>query len=259
MKLNLNDFTAELIASHGPNQELTPGIRAAICTLVATSQSIWSIFKLFGISRSTVDYTIEHWKTYKTFDSNPRKGRPQALSRAEKQYILLLVKRNRRLVKKALVNANGRKTMFLDECSCQNNTTNPTAWKWDKQFVNLKNHKGGQSDLIVIERDYDAPRQGYTAKSYQKALWEGLLPHYDETRHFQQDNAKIHAYLKRNLQRMFPDLWNLRQNELDIARFTECVRAAWWAIPQAYIDGLIDGMPRRLEAVRRAKGWYIKY
>jgi transposase len=178
--------------------------------------------------------------------------------------------------------------------------------KFDKRFVNLKNHvkanitimvwgtvwRGGRSELIIMERDEDAPRRGYIAKSYQKALREGLLPHYDGTRHFQQDNARIHvceatqtwlakhriewmdwppyspdlnpiehvwAALKRNLQRMFPDLWELKRNELNIEDFKEKLRAAWWAIDQALIDRLIDSLPRRLAAVKKARGWYTKY
>lgn len=203
--------------------------------------------------------------------------------------------------------------MFSDECSCQNNTLNSTSWvfrfpseKFDKRFVNLQNHvkanisimlwgiawKGGRSDLIVMERDEDAPRRGYTARSYQKALQEGLLPHYNDTRHFQQDNAKIHvckateewlqrrgiswiewpahspdlnpiehvwAALKKNLRTLFPELWSLKQNCVDIAKFKECLHTAWEAIPQSFIDKLIEGMPRRLAAVKKARGWYTKY
>lgn len=203
--------------------------------------------------------------------------------------------------------------MFSDECSCQNNTSNPTSWvfrfpseKFDKRFVNLRNHvkanitimvwgmifKGGRSELIVMTRDEDAPRKGYTARSYQKALQEGLIPHYDETRHFQQDNAKIHvcksteewlqsrgiswiewpahspdlnpiehvwAALKRKLKKLFPDLWELKKNVLNIERFTECLRTAWWSIEQDWIDRLIDSLPRRLAAVKKARGWYTKY
>lgn len=156
--------------------------------------------------------------------------------------------------------------MFSDESSCQNNTSNQARWlfrapseKWNKEFVNLRNHvkanisimvwgmvwgmvwKGGRSDLIIMERDPDAPHKGYSAKSHQKALTEGLLPHYNETRHFQQDNAKIHvcksteawlqargiswiewpahspdmnpiehvwALMKRRQYQMYPDLWS---------------------------------------------------
>lgn len=44
-----------------------------------------------------------------------------------------------------------------------------------------------------MERDSKARRGGYSTQSYQKVLTEGLLPHYDGTRQFQQDNAKIHT------------------------------------------------------------------
>lgn len=54
--------------------------------------------------------------------------------------------------------------------------------------------KGERSKLIVMEHNEDSSRQGYTARSYQKALRNGFLSHYDRTRYFQQDNAKIHIY-----------------------------------------------------------------
>ena len=49
--------------------------------------------------------------------------------------------------------------------------------------------KGGRSDLVAMERGDSG---GYNPESYQKALEKGLLPSYDDTRHFQQDNAAIH-------------------------------------------------------------------
>lgn len=52
----------------------------------------------------------------------------------------------------------------------------------------------GKSDLVIMERDPDAPRKGYTAKSYQKALEKRLLPIYDGTWQFQQDNARIYNF-----------------------------------------------------------------
>ena len=137
------------------------------------------------------------------------------------------------------------------------------------------------------------PRGGYTAWSYCQALEEGLLPCYDGTRHFQEDNASIHkaketddwmfehaielltdwpahspdlnpiehvwAMLKRRLKQMYPTLWELKKNQLDVAYFTEAVQTAWKGIPQDSIDKLIDSMEKRLKAVKVAKGWYTKY
>ena len=154
--------------------------------------------------------------------------------------------------------------------------------------------KGGRTDLVVMERDYTPPQKGgYSSWSYQEALRQGLLPAYDGTRHFQQDNAKIHrsrsstewllnhaievledwpahspdlnpiehvwALLKQRVKEKYPDLWELKKNKLDIAEFTRVLQECWWAIDQAEIDRLIGSLPRRLAAVKKARGWYTRY
>ena len=53
--------------------------------------------------------------------------------------------------------------------------------------------KGGRTDLIIMERDHQLLQKGgYSSWSYQQALKKGLLPIYDGTRYFQQDNVKVH-------------------------------------------------------------------
>jgi transposase len=202
---------------------------------------------------------------------------------------------------------------FSDECTLQNNTNNPVGWifrfpseKWLPDFVNIQNHGkanisimvwamiwvGGRSEIMVMERDSDSSHNGYTSKSYQIALKDGLLPYYEAGDLFQQDNAKIHVSdsskywfeqhgiwvidwpahspdlnpiehvwkaLKAEMYKKFPNLYALKRNELDIAKFKEMLRIAWNAIPQELIDRLINSIPRRLKAVRKAKGWYTKY
>ncbi|KJZ70339.1 hypothetical protein HIM_10268 [Hirsutella minnesotensis 3608] len=68
--------------------------------------------------------------------------------------------------------------------------------------------KGGRTPLVIMRRDPSANRRdpsanrpdpsanrrGYTARSYRNALREGLLPVYEGTRRFQQDNARIHNF-----------------------------------------------------------------
>jgi hypothetical protein len=142
-------------------------------------------------------------------------------------------------------------------------------------------------------RDQTAKRKGYTSKSYQKALEEGLLPIFVGTRNFQQDNARIHTsesttewllsygipwidwpahspdlnpiehiwkQLKLNIRKMFPRLDLLKNNEVDRAKLIECIKLAWAAaITTDQINRLIDSLPRRLDACIRARGWYTKY
>jgi hypothetical protein len=50
-----------------------------------------------------------------------------------------------------------------------------------------------RSLLVIMERDPDALRNGYTARSYIAALEEGLLPYYRQSQLFMQDNARIHT------------------------------------------------------------------
>jgi len=53
--------------------------------------------------------------------------------------------------------------------------------------------RGGRSELVVMERDPQAPRQGYSAKSYIKVLEQEFPRMYSPEFTFQQDNAPIHT------------------------------------------------------------------
>ena len=50
-----------------------------------------------------------------------------------------------------------------------------------------------RSNLVIMERDPNAPRGGYSAQSYIKTLRKGLLPHWRRSQLFMQDNARIHT------------------------------------------------------------------
>lgn len=195
----------------------------------------------------------------------------------------------------------------------QNQPNNPRSWlfrkpheKFLKGFVNITVHgkarisimvwaaiwRSGKSNLIIVERDQQGKRKGYTARSYQNALSEGLLPIYDGTQRFQQDNARIHNFggtpewlqlygieyidwpphspdlnpiehvwkaLKSNLRKMFPHLQDLKDNRASREELIRCIKLAWAAIPPSLIRKLVESLPRRLEAVRLARGWYTKY
>lgn len=203
--------------------------------------------------------------------------------------------------------------MFSDESSVQSQSNNRRGWvfrkpheKFLKNLVNITLHgkskisimvwaavwRDGRSELIIMERDSNSRRQGYTARSYQKALEEGLLPVYDGIHRFQQDNARIHTSassiewlqvhaieyidwpahspdlnpiehvwkaLKERIISLFPHLRELNNNEVSRAELKRCMKEAWAAIPQSLIQRLIESLPRRLEAVIRARGYYTKY
>jgi hypothetical protein len=48
-----------------------------------------------------------------------------------------------------------------------------------------------RSKLIIMARDPDAPKSGYSTKIYIEALTKGLLPHYQRSQLFMQDNAGV--------------------------------------------------------------------
>lgn len=103
---------------------------------------------------------------------------------------------------------------FSDECSIQNEPSNPTQWtfasgkrRYDKSEVDSGTHGkpkisimvwaciflDGRTDLIIMERDFVTGRGGYTTKSYLDALEEGFLREYEPGTPFQQDNARVHV------------------------------------------------------------------
>lgn len=112
MKLDLNDFARKLTENRGKKKELSPFARAAICALVAAGQSQRAVARLFGVQRDAIARCIAHWLLYHTFESRPRKGRPEVLTKAEKRYIISLIKRRRDLAKKALISSIGKKVSY---------------------------------------------------------------------------------------------------------------------------------------------------
>ena len=110
-------------------------------------------------------------------------------------------------------NFNFRQVTFSDEVSAERGKGKKRIWvfrtllqKWDHDKIEEAGiHKSmvqmfwacfwydGRSELIAMERDPQAPRNGYSARSYIWALEEGLLPVLDEDTIYQMDNAPIHT------------------------------------------------------------------
>ena len=214
-------------------------------------------------------------------------------------------------------NFRRRTVKFSDECSVQRGSDAQAEWvfrrpdqKWDYEMIQEKeNNEGmsqmvwgciwvtsngrvGRSELIIMERDSQAARQGYTAQSYIDTLEKGLLPHYRPGQVFVQDNAPIHKAevtrewleshgiwtwdwppyspdlnpiehlwwaLKKMVHKMHPELTKMGSSEEDWEALRAALREAWRKLSNRLIRALIFSMPRRLAACRRARGWQTKY
>lgn len=143
-----------------------------------------------------------------------------------------------------------------------------------------------------MERDQESPRKGYSSKSYQWALAEGLLPWYLEREPFFQDNAPIHRSeeteawltehhilhpewpphspdmmpiehcwktLKEAFREQYPELAGARANIRNVELVKDALKGVWAGLDQVKIDKLIDSVKDRLAAVRKAKGSYTHY
>lgn len=211
-----------------------------------------------------------------------------------------------------------RRTLkFSDECSIQKGSRANTEWcfrfeweKWKKEMITeaLTDGKPAQmvwacvwldeqgvarrSNLVIMDRDLDAKKRGYSSKSYMEALTKGLLPHYRRSQLFMQDNAGIHTsravrlfhlnhhincikwpayspdlnpiehlwyHLKRRMHKYYPQYNSLGTSGAEWDGFCSALKECWRRIPGALIRRLILSMPRRLAACRRAKGWQTKY
>jgi len=133
-----------------------------------------------------------------------------------------------------------------------------------------------RSELVIMPRDFESEKHGYSGNSYIKTLEEGLLPYYQPGVRFQQDNVRIHEArhvkrwfedhgiwvvkwpryspdlnpiehmwhaLKRLLHKLYPDIDKLGHSQEDLDYLCKCMKEAWKKIPNSLIFKLIDGMP----------------
>jgi transposase len=112
-----------------------------------------------------------------------------------------------------------RRTLkFSDECTVEKGTGQDQEWVfrflWETWNINMiqtfgtgkrpsqmvwgciwldERGRPRRSPLVIMERDSDAPRGGYSSQSYIQALTEGLLPYWRPSQQFMQDNARVHT------------------------------------------------------------------
>jgi hypothetical protein len=68
----------------------------------------------------------------------------------------------------------------------------PAQMVWASVWLD-KRGRPRKSKLVIMKRDPQAKKKGYSSKSYMEALIKGLLPHYRRSQLFMQDNAGIHT------------------------------------------------------------------
>jgi len=157
---------------------------------------------------------------------------------------------------------------------------------WGAIWVN------GRSDLVLMDRDDDSKGGGYTANSYLQVLDEQIPKCFELGRIFMRDNASIHAAkkvkkwfedqgvpllnwapyspdmnpiehvwakMKEWICKSHPELIKIGKSQHAYDQLAQAIVEAWDALDQEYIDELIRGMPRRVETLRKAKGWHTKY
>ena len=210
-----------------------------------------------------------------------------------------------------------RVVKFSDECSIEKASRSEQEWcfrypveKWKARMITEvstgqvrcqmvwgaiwldERGRGRRSPLVIMERDQNAPRGGYSSQSYIQTLRTGLLPSYRPSQIFMQDNARIHtsravrtflaennittlnwpAYspdlnpiehlwwvLKRRMNKFYPQYDNYSYSEEQWDGFCYALKDCWRRIPRRYIEALIGSMPRRLRACIAARGWQTKY
>ena len=153
---------------------------------------------------------------------------------------------------------------------------------------------GGQrSELVLMPGDPDSKHGGVTSAVYLEVLEDILPTLWEPGLEFMQDNAKIHtakviktwfaeqgivvvewppysldlnpiehawAQLKAWIYKHHPELLKLigisQENK---NKLLAALQEAWEALPEDFFTRLIESMPQRVRAMRKAKGWYTKY
>jgi transposase len=102
----------------------------------------------------------------------------------------------------------------------------------------------------------------HTARIIKKFFEENGISTIDWPPYSPDLNPIEHAWakLKEMIYRLDPDIENYQGSIGDLKdRFNELIERAWEALGQECFDKLIESMPRRIQAVIEAKGWYTKY
>jgi hypothetical protein len=150
----------------------------------------------------------------------------------------------------------------------------------------------GRTDLYILDRDFESKKHGYSANSYIEVLDAELARHHQPGLIFMQDNAPIHTarkvrdwfkeqcipcadwppyspdlnpiehlwpHLKRMVLKMHPELESITGEDNIREALGTALQEAWTLIGKDLMDKLIESMPDRVKACRKADGWHTRY
>jgi transposase len=150
----------------------------------------------------------------------------------------------------------------------------------------------GRCDLYILDRDFESKKHGYSANSYIEVLDAEVAGHHREGLIFMQDNASIHTahkvrawfaeqripvadwppyspdlnpiehlwpHLKRKVLEMHPELETITGEDNIREAIGTALQEAWSLIGKDLMDSLIESMPDRVKACKKAGGWHTKY
>jgi hypothetical protein len=206
--------------------------------------------------------------------------------------------------------------MWSDECSAERGKGKSEEWvfctppqKWQKEMVTTykkgkdisvmvwaciwyKDGRVHKSDLVIMDRDFEAKKMWYSAQSYLAVLDDQMPRCWEPGLVFMQDNAPIHTahavrdwfiehaipvidwppyspdlnpiehiwwHLKNKVVELHPELEQMGTSEEARGALEEALIEAWDALDDSIIEACIMSMCRRRDAVLKAKGWHTKY
>jgi hypothetical protein len=169
-----------------------------------------------------------------------------------------------------------------------------TQVKYNHRMAEEKEMAYGLRQMVWGASWTSPPRKAVTihGSSYIRTLEEDLLPYYQPGVRFQQDNGLIHTCnqatewfechgiwvaewplpysqdpkpikhmwhaLKRIVYMFYANLNKLGRSKEDLACLCRRLKEAWRRIPNSLIHRILNTMPRRVAAVRDAKGYQKK-
>jgi transposase len=150
----------------------------------------------------------------------------------------------------------------------------------------------GWCDLYVLDRDFESKKFRYTTNSYIEVLDAELAEHHQPGLIFMQDNAPIHTakkvkdwfkeqgipctdwppyspdlnpiehlwpHLKKKVLEMHPELETITGEDDIREALGIALQEAWTLIGKELMDRLIESMPVRVKACKKAGGWHTRY